>query len=172
MREQIIREINDSLNHMEEAGKVDMSILDNLKQLGEFLCKIKTKWLEHTDTDAFYFYQAARNVELILEEMKGRFKKSQTAGGDPKVVADSLTLMPEIDAVLKMSEESIVSEHTINAILDKTRKLRNVAANRNLIESLEIDRDSIDKDNLRCRFTQLMDNLNIKSDDHYRVVAD
>ncbi len=172
MREQIIQEINDSLNHMEETGKVDLSILDNLKQLRKFLCEIKTKWLEHPSTDAFYFYQAARNVELILGKMEDRFEKSQIMNDNPKVAADSLILMPQIDTVLKMSEENIISEYTINIILEKTRKLRNVAADRNLIESLEIDRDSIDKDNLRYRFTQLMDKLNIKSDDHYRVVDD
>ena len=170
MRQQIIQEINDSLNHMEETGIVDMSILDNLQKLRQLLREIKTKWLEHPNTDAFYFYQAARNVELILGKMEDRFKNSKIANDNPKIAEDSLVLMPVMDKILAMAEANQITNQTIDDILEKTRKLRNVAASTNLIESLEIDRNSIDKDTLRLQFVALMNSLDIESDDKYRII--
>jgi len=170
MREQIVQEINDLLNHMEYTGKVDMSILDNLRKLRQFLREIKSKWLDHPNTDAFYFYQAARNVELILGKMEDRFRNSKVMNDNPRIAKDSLTLMPYINNILRMAETDEISDASINSVLDKTRQLRNTAAHTNLIEPLKIDRDSIDKESLRYHFTQLMDNLEIKSDDKYRVV--
>lgn len=165
MRQQIVQEINDLLNHMEDTGKVDMSILDNLKKLRQFLSEIKSKWLDHPDTDAFYFYQAARNVELILVKMEDRFRNSKVTNDNPKIAKDSLSLMPAIDNILTMTETNEISDAAINSVLAKTRQLRNTAASTNLIEPIEVDKDS-----LRSHFTQLMNNLEIKSADKYKVV--
>lgn len=99
----IFQEINDSLNRMEDTGKVDMSILDSLEKLERILRKIKTKWLGHSNTDAFYFYQAMKNVELILGKMKERFKNSKIKNDNPKIAKDSLTLMPVIDDILQVA---------------------------------------------------------------------
>ncbi len=159
MRQQIIQEISDSLNRMEDTGVVDMSILDNLEKLRAFLREIKTRWLDHPNTDAFYFYQAARNVELILGKMEDRFKNSKQVNDNPKVAEDSLILMPVISGVLQMTETNQITNQTIDQILDKTRNLRNVAASTNLIEPLEIDRKSLDKDNLKLQFSALVNNL-------------
>ena len=172
LNKQIFQDINDSLNHMEDTGKVDMSILNNLEKLEQILRTIKTKWLEYPNTDAFYFYQAIRNVELILGKMKERFKNSKIKNDNPKIARDSLILMPVIVDVLQMAQTSTISDASINNILKKTKYLRDVAASSDLIEPLEIDRESIDKESLRYHFRQLMTDLGIKSDDEYMIVDD
>ena len=63
MKNQILIEIKDSLDRMEEAGKVDLAVLDNIAALCDFLKTVKSRWLDVKDSDGFYFYQAARNVE-------------------------------------------------------------------------------------------------------------
>ena len=158
MKNQILVEIKNSLDKMEETGKVDLSILDNLKTLRNFLKTIKSKWLDVEDSNGFYFYQAARNVELILGKMEHRFKHSQEANDNPKIAEDSLLLLPNIDSILDVTQSFKINKQTIDDVLTKTHSLRNKAAITNLIESLEI-RETLDKDNLRLQFSALMQKL-------------
>ena len=144
---------------MEEAGKVDLAILNSLSKLRDLLKGIKSRWLEVENSDGFYFYQAARNMELILGRMEQRFKNSQEANDNPKVAEDSLILLPAIDGILEITQSYKVNEHSINEVLNRTRYLRDRAASANLIEPLEINRECIDKDNMRLRFTDLMKSL-------------
>lgn len=144
---------------MEETGKVDLSILDSLSKLRSLLKIIKTKWLEIPNSDGFYFYQAARNVELILGTMQYRFEHSQEANDNPKIAEDSLVLLPAIDKILEVTQSYKITENSINEVLQKTHYLRNQAASTKLIENLDISRDSIDKDQLKLQFSALMQNL-------------
>ena len=169
MRQQIVQEIRDSLNRMEDTGKVDMSILNSLEKLRQLVYKIQSKWLEHPNTDAFYFYQAVRNIELIVGMMEDRFKNSKETNDNPKVAKDSLIMMPIISDILHMTEKCKISDSSINEILDKTMRLRNTAASTNLIEPLSADYDAIDKDTLQYRFVPLMNRLGIKPDDEYVI---
>lgn len=146
---------------MEKTGKVDLTILDSLSELRSSLRKIKTKWLEIQNSDGFYFYQAARNVELILGKMEYRFKNSQKANDNPKIAEDSLILLPAIDNILDITQSYKIDETLINKVLNNTRDLRNKAASTNLIEPLDVSRESIDKDQLRLQFSALMQNLDI-----------
>ena len=144
---------------MEVTGKVDLAILDSLSKLRGLLKGIKSRWLEVEDSDGFYFYQAARNMELILGKMEYRFKNSQKTNDNPKIAEDSLILLPAIDGILEITQSYQVNEHSINEVLNRTRDLRNQAASTNLIEPLEINREYIDKDNMRLQFTALMKSL-------------
>ena len=159
MKNQILVEIKKSLDKMEETGKVDLAILDNLTTLCNFLKVIKSKWLDVENSDGFYFYQAARNVELILGKMEYRFKNSQKANDNPKIAEDSLLLLPNIDSILDATQSFKINKQSIDDVLIKTHSLRNKAASTNLIESLEISRESLDKDNLRLQFSALMQKL-------------
>ena len=162
MKNQILIEIKDSLDRMEEAGKVDLAVLDNIADLCDFLKTVKSRWLDVKDSDGFYFYQAARNVELILGEMQRRFKNSQKDSGSPKIVKDSLSLLPDIDSILEMMTQSFqINKQAIDQVLTKTYALRNKAANANLIEPLEINHQTLDKDNLRMQFSALMQKLDV-----------
>ena len=138
-----------------EAGKADPAILGNLSKLRGLLRGIKSRWLEVEDPDGFYFYQAARNMELILGRMEQRFKNSQ-AGNNSKIAEDSLILLPAIDGILEITQSYKVNEHSINEVLNRTRDLRGLAASTNLIEPMEINRECIDVDDMRLRLAALM----------------
>ncbi len=144
---------------MEETGKVDLTILNSLSKLRDLLKDIKSRWLEVENSDGFYFYQAARNTELILGKMEYRFKNSQKANDNPKIAEDSLTLLPAIDDILNITQSYKVNERSINKVLNKTHDLRNQAASADLIEPLEINKEYIDKDNMRLQFAALMQSL-------------
>ena len=161
MKNQILIEIKNSLDKMEETGKVDLAILNNIATLRDFLKTIKSKWLNIKDSDGFYFYQAARNVELILGEMERRFKNSQKANDNPKIAEDSLLLLPNIDSILEITQSFQINKQSIDQVLTKTYALRNKAANANLIEPLEINHQTLDKDNLRMQFSALMQKLDV-----------
>ena len=163
MKNSILIGIEMSLNNMEEAGKVDLAILDSLSKLRGLLKNIKSRWLEVEDSDGFYFYQAARNTELILGKMESRFQDSQKANDNPKIAEDSLILLPAIDGILEITQSYNVNECSINEVLNRTRDLRNQAADTNLIESLEINREYIDKDNMRRQFAAMMKRLDSAS---------
>lgn len=161
MRRQLIQQITKSLNHMEETGVVEFSILDELKKLREIVQSVKNKWLDNPNTDGFYFYQAARNIELIIGRMEYRFENSQKENDNPKIAEDSLVLFPLIDSVLEITESGKIDEHGINIVLEKTRDLRNTAASTNLIERMDANNELLNKENLRAHFTELMKNLDI-----------
>ncbi len=162
MKNQILIEIKDSLDKMEETGKVDLAVLlGNIATLRDFLKTIKSKWLDIKDSDGFYFYQAARNVELMLGEMERRFKNSQKANDNPKIAEDSLLLLPNIDSILEMTQSFQINKQSIDQVLAKTHTLRDKAANANLIELLEINHQTLDKDNLRMQFSALMQKLDV-----------
>lgn len=170
MREQKVKHIMQSLNDMEEKGVVDLSILDELNGIKELLKSIKIKWLESKDSDSFYFYQAARNVELILDRMGDRFKKSKENKDNPQIAVDSMVLFPVMNDILKIAETQTVNDHTVYQVLNKTRDLRNAAASQNLIESPEEDLASIDKQQLHWEFENIMKNLDMPIHVPYKVV--
>ena len=159
MKNSILIEIERSLTKMEEVGKVDLTILNSLSKLRDLLKGIKSKWLKVEDPDGFYFYQAARNTELILDQMVFRFKNSQKTDDNPKIAKDSLALLPAIDSILEIAQSCKINEHSINEVLNRTRDLRNQATSTNLIEPLEVNRKYIDKDDMQLKLADLMKNL-------------
>ena len=154
---------------MEETGEVDLSILDNLKELKQILQILKNKWLQRSDNNAFYFYQGLRNIELILGKMEERFVKSKENHDNPKIALDSLVLFPVVDEVLKITEGDTIDDVTIDKVLRKTRDLRNTAARQQLIESPEVDRRQIDKEQLQWEFESVMKTLDIPAHIPYKV---
>ena len=161
MKNQILIEIKDSPDRMEETGRVDLAILNNIATLRDFLKTIKSKWLDMRDSDGFYFYQASRNMELILGEMERRFENSQKDNDSSKIAKDSLLLLPDIDSILEMTQSFQINKQAIDQVLAKTHALRDKAANANLIEPLETSRQTLDKDNLRVQFSALMQKFDV-----------
>lgn len=154
-------EIKNSLDKMEETGKVNMIILDGLNKLRQLLKERKLEWLKIQQSDGFYFYQAIRNVELVLDKMEYRFKNSQKANDNPKIAKDSLVLLQPIEKILETTNVFTINEQTINRVLKNTQHLRNVASSTNLIEHLETNIESIDKEQLKLQYTKLIENLSI-----------
>ncbi len=156
MKNQIFRKMGLELNRMKDAGKVDLGFLDHILEFKHYLNKIKTRWLENPNNDGFYFYQAAYNMELIADQMYARFEDAGKTKDRSVVADDALALLPQFDKTLDLLESSDISTASIDKILDQTGILRDVAADKNLLEPIEVDRKSIDVDNLRSNFTALM----------------
>ncbi|WP_162858567.1 hypothetical protein [Candidatus Nitrosotenuis aquarius] len=149
---------------MENTGKVDLSILNLFKKLRETINQIQAKWLENPNNDSFYFYQAARNVELILDRVEDRFKNSQIMKDNPKIAEDSLILFPTIKNILDIAESSTISRSSIDNMLRKIIDLRNKAVSTNLIEKPEANKELINTDTWKTNFTELMKTLDIPED--------
>ena len=140
-----------------EAGRAGSPIFYGVKKLKDLLKTAKERWLDNPNNDGFYFYQAIYNVELILERMEHRLHNLENTG-DPKIARDSLVLLPAIDDVLEATECEI-SKESIDLILDKTRDLRNMAADVDLLESPDMDKQFIDSDQFGSKLDTLMTNL-------------
>jgi len=169
MRKQIMQQINENLYSMETTGKVDLSILKLLDELREFIKQLKQKWLENRNTDSFYFYQGLRNIELMLDKMQYRFEHSQQNNDNPKIAEDSILLFEVVDNILKVTESAEVDQAHVNQILGITRDLRIVALKQNLLESLEIDEELVDRENIGINFDQVMKNLDIPNDHEHEI---
>lgn len=170
LQNDILIEIQTSLTKMESDGKVDLSILAHLSKLRNHLNDIKSKWMEIDDSQGFYFYQATRNMEFVLERMIYRFKTSQKKNDNPKIVNDSFSLLPIMDKMLEITQHYEINEHTINEALSGTRDLRNLARNANLIEPLEISRARIDKDSIKLHLPALLKSLGSTETSFYNDV--
>ena len=162
LKNQLLERMNSELHRMEETGDVDIGFLERIAEFRDYINKIKTRWLENNNTEGFYFYQAARNMDFILDEVDARFQKAKKTHDNPAVALDTLALLPEFDKTLDLLEHDEITPESIDTILDRTRILRNVARSRNLIESIETDRKFLDTDMLGRYFTALMDQLSVK----------
>ena len=158
MKRQILREIRGTLRHMAETGKTDPAIFGNLNDLRELLETIKTKWVKDSNTDGFYFYHAARAMELILNRMTDRLEKSE-ANNDPKITRDALVLLPALGRVLEVAETDEITPEAIDTVLLRTGKLRETARSTNLIETLEERREGMDVELLERNFNKIMEYL-------------
>ena len=159
MKNQILLEIKISLERTEETGKIDYMILNNIESLREFLKTVKDKWLNMQDSDGFYFYQAVRNVELILGEMERGFENARKTDNGQKIAADAMSLLPVIDRILDMAQCMKISTYFIDQVLDTTQALRTMASDVDLIEPLDISRKVLDKSSIKVQFSTLMQKL-------------
>ena len=105
---------------------------------------------------------AARNMELMLDRVQERFQEAEKAHDNPAVAPDTLALLPEFDKTLDLLAHDEITPESIDTILERTRILRDVARNRNLIESMETNRKFIDADRFRLLFPALLDQLSVE----------
>ena len=121
--------------------------------------------MRHENTDGFYFYQGVRNVELMLDKMQDRFENAPERNDNPKVAEDSQILFKEVFDLLQVVESNKINQDTISNILRKTRDLRNVAEKQNLIESIKVDEEQVDKENASYGLHEIMKSLDIPVDE-------
>ena len=147
------------LNKMEASGEVDMSILEVIDNLREFLATLKSKWLDAPNTDAFYFYLAIRCTEMILDKMDRRFRNAARLGDNPKVAKDSLAVLAPIRDLLAAASARSISESSINDVLDCTQRLHMAVDDVDLQESIEASWALIDMDLLKSQRFELLKNI-------------
>lgn len=172
MRKQIMQQINENLYSMEATGKVDPSILKLLDNLRELIKELKQKWLENRNTDSFYFYQGLRNIELMLDKMQDRFEHSQERHDNPKIAEDSIILFKDVDDLLAITESDKVDPNSVDRILSITRDLRNTASKQDLIEPIQVDEESLDRENIKYNFSSMMKNLDIPKDEVHEMTLE
>ena len=144
---EILKDLSKQANRIEDEGKVDPTlpdVLKNLSKLKDETKKIESMWVERKDTNSFYFYNAIKCVELILEKMIERFTRSQENHDNPQIAVDTLALIPNIVEVVEIAETDKTDEQTIEKIIERTYQLRNKAAVTNLLESEKRNLQGID----------------------------
>ena len=151
--------MQNSLEETKETGKIDYMILNNIESLRDFLKIVKSKWLNVQDSDGFYFYQAVRNVELILGEMERGFENARKTDNGQKIAMDAMSLLPSIDRILDMAQCMKISTYFIDQVLDITQTLRNMASDVDLIEPLDTSRKALDKGYMKAQFLALIQEL-------------
>ena len=162
LKNQLLERMNFALYKMEETGEIDLGFLSHVTEFRHHIDKVKARWLENSNTEGFYFYMAARNMELMLDRVQERFQEAEKAHDNPAVAPDTLALLPEFDKTLDLLAHDEITPESIDTILERTRILRDVARNRNLIESMETNRKFIDADRFRLLFPALLDQLSVE----------
>ena len=159
LKNQLLERMNSALYKMEETGEIDPGFLSHIAEFRHHIDKVKAHWLENSNPERFYFYMAARNTELMLDRIQERFQEAGKAHDNPAVALDTLALLPEFDKTLDLLAHDEITPESIDTILDRTGILRDVAEDRNLIESMETDLKFIDADRFRLHFPALMDHI-------------
>jgi len=165
---EILEEILVKLEEMEEAGKVDVSIVDNLNGLIKFCEDKEEEWVSNEEIetrDAFQLFHAARNSRLILNKMKKRFISAGKMHDNPKVVNDAIRILPairDICEILSSINEKYINPEILLFLSKKLRNLRNLASQVSMLPSLEEELSGLNKRKLRSRFNRIINNLQAK----------
>ena len=149
---------------MEVEQKVDLSvvnIVDTLIELHDSTKQTQSKWVEKKTENSFYFYNASKSVELIIEKMIDRFKKSQENHDNPQIALDTLGLIPNLVEIIQITEEEKSDNETTEKIIEQTYKLRNKAEETRLLESEARNMQEIDKGRLLDTLDGMVGQLNI-----------
>lgn len=89
--------LSEQLQKMERVDEVDISVVDTLNKMIED-CRLRERfWIENEGKPvdlAFLLYHASRNSRIILEKMKQRFFEAKEKHENPRVIGDSLVIMP------------------------------------------------------------------------------
>lgn len=149
---------------MEDEGKVDLDILHDLDDLKNDLLAIEDRWASNSSQDSFYFYQAIRNVELVLERIAERFTAAKEKHENPRIALDTLAIIPIASDIIRLTGGGTVARDKIDMVLERTRQLRDKAAETNLIESDARNLKDVDVEDLGHTFDQIMEKLDIPVD--------
>ncbi len=157
----ILHEIYDHANRMEDAGIVDPDIVLTLKKLQGITKNIESKWITIQNPNSFYFYNAIKNVELIIDKMIDRFYNAKEMHDNPQVAVDTLRLIPNLIDVIEITESNETSEEVTEKVIEYTYKLRNKASETNLLESEDVDLQGIDNEKVMKVLNGMVEELNI-----------
>lgn len=157
MSSAVIESITNSLNKMEEEGKVDLSIVNTLDELNTYFRQIQDKWLRSKEREhSFYFYYATRNAQLVIEKMKDRFLTSQTNKDNPQIAEDSLVLVPILGDLLQLTDRDTANAQLANRTIERVRQLRAIAYDVRLLPSPNKELEQSDKKKVAKKIDEIM----------------
>jgi len=153
-------------NKMEETGKVDFGILENIDRAKATLSALQTVLSSNTPDNnvrsAFLGYHIIRNMNMILTKMKDRFVRSQENSDNPIVAEDSLQLLPilseSVEVAMKYGGKGIGSGEE-ELMLHHILKLHEITSLKNMELSVEEQAKTISasKEALRAEEQKLSD---------------
>ena len=160
-----LQNIKNRAEEMEKNGKIDIAILDDLEKFNDKIIAIGKKWISVDHNDGFYFYQAVRNVELILGRMMERFRTSKENQDNLQIALDTLDLIPIMDLVVELTDVDCNLEKNnveiVNKLLEHTRDLRDMASVKNLIENDSENIIDMDKKTLGETYEKIMGYIDV-----------
>jgi hypothetical protein len=119
----------ETLLEAEETGRIESSLVRDLKILRDDFERLRNLWLENEEDieRSFSMFHASKNCLGILEEMISRFESAHERNENPTVALDAITILPSIldlRTILSSQKTEKLDEHVILSILDKVRSLR------------------------------------------------
>jgi len=142
----LIDEITTSLNNMKQSGKVDLSIVNNLEVLSNLFKESKERWLMSSNTKInLYFYYAARVAELVVSRVKERFLSSNQVDANLRIIEDSLQVTGLLRDLHDLTQKKLPDEDSTKLVVERTRQLRVVATNVNILQMQEKELEDVDK---------------------------
>ena len=145
-------------------------MLAKLNPLRDRFDLVKEYWLDRTDDDSFYFYEATEQSRLILEQIDTIFGSIPQNLSDPKfkyfrinIPKDVLPVLPIMGRILKLSADAKpkakIDRRSIDAICDANDKQVNMAEKHNVAEPLEISQAGMRKDMMLPLYNAMMKQL-------------
>lgn len=153
-------------NKMEETGKVDFTILENIDRAKSTLSALEkvlsTNTAGSSVKSAFLGYHIVRNLDLVLSKMRDRFVHSQETNDNPIVAEDSLEVLPtlseSIEVAMRYGGKKIGSGEE-DLMLSHILKLREITSQKNMQLTIEEEEQTISasKEALKAEEQKLSD---------------
>jgi len=154
-------ELASTFEHMATDRRVDSRVVEKLNVLAQQAKQRESFWLKNRAVprdDSFVLYHSWRNLRLVLFKMKSRVESASITHENPKVVNDSLQVIPCLVGVfgsLHYAEAGTIDESNKSELLERVRTLRSVASEASMLPSLEEELTEIDEKMLRNELAQI-----------------
>ena len=153
MSQQIVEEferMTSLCNKMEESGKVDFAILDNIERARSTLSTLEQLLSTNASgsdvKSAFLGYHIIRNLSLILSKMNERFTHSKDNNDNPIVAEDCISILPILgesaEIAMKYAGKRI-GEAEEELMLNHILELREITSQANMVLTLEEEAKTI-----------------------------
>jgi len=153
------------LDEMVKTKKVDESIIKNLETLQSQFFELENFWIEKSKVpiqDAFVLYHTGRSSRMVLEKLGERFQEAMKKHLNPKVVGDAERVIPLINelynSIIPFTEKKLTYE-TRFSILTRLKYMRDVAADADLLPSIEEEKKDVDTAKLKRQFGEFASQL-------------
>lgn len=162
---QVFESVYEQLSKMEEEKIIDISIVKHFDELIQDLKMQEQFWVDNRKVpieDTFVIYHASRNSRLILEKMKNKFLVAEQKQANPKVIEDSLRVMPnllELYATISPLVEKPITPEIRSLVLERLRAVKNIATEASMIPSFEEETKGVDPKLVKKQFANLTDTL-------------
>ena len=169
----IVQEITGVLTGTKYATMADVQasnelVLGNLRHIIETVDAMK-QTLRNAPDNAFYCYYGASNIALIVGEMEAKFKACKTSDEYQTLTKDSLEVLPAIADVAGTINDANPSAEQIKSILVKNEQLLEVTMTTGFFDVIRRNVKSIDRKSLRGNFSELLDYIDAKPDEEFRI---